>query len=402
MELKPGYRQTEVGVIPADWGIAPVGHEFDICNNLRKPISRVVRKRMEGPYPYYGPTGIQDYINEYRVDGECALIGEDGDHFLKWNDQPMTQLVCGRFNVNNHAHLIRGTKNLTAWFYHYFSHRDLSPYLTRQGAGRYKLTKNVLAKIPCAFPPTKAEQKAIAEALSDVDALVKALDQLIAKKRDLRQATMQQLLTGKRRLPGFNREWEYVTANEAGHFRGGNGFALTHQGAAEGTYPFFKVSDMNNEGNETFMYTSNHWISEAVRKRIGATAFLPNTIVFAKVGAAIFLERKKILTQASCIDNNLMAYVLNINRVNCRFMHYLLSNTKLSSLVSTTALPSLSGKILSQLSFALPPLSEQIAVAAVLSDMDVELAALEQRRDKTRALKQGMMQELLTGKTRLV
>jgi type I restriction enzyme S subunit len=124
--------------------------------------------------------------------------------------------------------------------------------------------------------------------------------------------------------------------------------------------------------------------------------------VFAKVGAAVFLERKKILVQASCIDNNMAAFVPDKNRADFRFLHYVLLNKTLSDLVSTTALPSLSGRVLSAIEVKLPPLQEQIVIAAVLSDMDAELAALEARRDKTRALKQGMMQELLTGRIRLV
>ena len=134
MEVKPGYKQTEVGVIPADWEVSTVGDSFDICNQLRLPISQSIRERMAGPYPYYGPTSVQGWINEYRVDGKYALIGEDGDHFLKWQHQPMTLLVEGKFNVNNHAHLVRGTKNCTDWFYWFFSNRDLTPYLTRQKA----------------------------------------------------------------------------------------------------------------------------------------------------------------------------------------------------------------------------------------------------------------------------
>ena len=105
---------------------------------------------MSGSYPYYGPTCVQGWINEYRIEGEHALIGEDGDHFLKWHDQAMTLLVTGKFNVNNHAHIVRGTKNLTAWFYWFFANRDISSYLTRQGAGRYKLTKTTLLTLPCA------------------------------------------------------------------------------------------------------------------------------------------------------------------------------------------------------------------------------------------------------------
>lgn len=246
------------------------------------------------------------------------------------------------------------------------------------------------------------EQRAIAEALSDVDGLIAALDKLIAKKRAIKQAAMQQLLTGKTRLPGFSGEWETKRLGEIGRFRGGNGFPTKYQGGAAGDYPFFKVSDMNNEGNETFMQVANNYISETVRKQLGATAFPANSIVFAKVGAAVFLERKKILAKPSCIDNNMAAFTLDNASTNHRFIHYVLLNMKLGDLVTTTALPSLSGRVLSAIEIRLPAVPEQTAISTVLSDMDAEIAALEARRDKTRAIKQGMMQQLLTGRIRLI
>ena len=121
--IPKGYKQTEVGVIPEDWEVKPVSEAFQICNNLRLPINQKIREKMAGPYPYYGPTNIQGYINEYRVEGEYSLIGEDGDHFLKWRETSMTLLVKGKFNVNNHAHLIKGDDNLTSCFYYYFAHK---------------------------------------------------------------------------------------------------------------------------------------------------------------------------------------------------------------------------------------------------------------------------------------
>ena len=250
--------------------------------------------------------------------------------------------------------------------------------------------------------PPLPEQRAIATALSDMDALLNGLDRLIAKKRDIKQATMQQLLTGKNRLPGFSGEWETLPAREIGFFKGGNGFPLNVQGETDEEYPFFKVSDMNNEGNETFMTAANHYISEQTRMCLGATAFPADSIVFAKVGAAVFLERKKILGQASCIDNNMAAFVLNKSRVDVGYAHALLLSKKLSALVTTTALPALNAKQLGEMPLVVPPLPEQTAIANILSDMDAELSALESRRDKTRNIKQAMMQELLTGKTRLV
>jgi len=196
-------------------------------------------------------------------------------------------------------------------------------------------------------------------------------------------------------------EWESVKAGEVGRFRGGNGFPLRFQGETARDYPFYKVSDMNNEGNDTFMVDSNNWISEGVRKQLSATAFPADSIIFAKVGAAVFLERKKILTKPSCIDNNLAALVLDKTRTHVRFVHYSLLNIKFGTFVTATALPSLSGTVLSQITFALPPLPEQRAIAEALSDMDALISRLDQLITKKRDLKQAAMQQLLTGHRRL-
>lgn len=235
-----------------------------------------------------------------------------------------------------------------------------------------------------------------------MDALLEGLTRLIAKKRDLKQAAMQQLLTGQTRLPGFAGEWESKEAGQIGGFKGGSGFPQDSQGGRSEGIPFYKVSDMNNPGNEIFMSAAANEISNATRKRLGATLFAPGTIIFAKVGAAIFLERKRILSRASCIDNNLVGFTVDTDVVDIRFAHYLLCHISLGALVSTTALPSLSGSILSKIVLSMPPLKEQAAIVEMLSDIDAEITALEARREKIIALKQAMMQELLTGRTRLV
>lgn len=196
-------------------------------------------------------------------------------------------------------------------------------------------------------------------------------------------------------------EWEALPARDIGAFKGGSCFPLTAQGETSGAYPFFKVSDMNNEGNETFMTTANHYISEDTRKRLGATAFPTDSIVFAKVGAAVFLERKKILRYPSCIDNNMAAFVLDKTRADVRYVHSLLLSRKLGALVSTTALPALNSKQLGEMALALPPLPEQRAIAAALSDVDALLDGLDRLITKKRDLKQAAMHQLLTGKTRL-
>lgn len=210
-------------------------------------------------------------------------------------------------------------------------------------------------------------------------------------------------------MPGYKRsdvgvipdDWDCLRACEFGFFKGGSGFPLWAQGQRTGEYPFFKVSDMNNEGNETFMTAANHYVSEQTRKHLGAQVFPADSIVFAKVGAAVFLERKKILGQPSCIDNNMAAYVLDASRADVRFVHSMLLMKKLGALVATTALPALNGKQLGEMVLALPPLPEQRVIAAALSDVDALLATLDQMIAKKRDLKQATMQQLLTGETRL-
>lgn len=137
---------------------------------------------MQGDYPYYGPTGVLDHLDEFRVEGEFALIGEDGDHFLDTEKKNQTVRVSGRFNVNNHAHLVASGSGCSVdWFFHFFRHRDISHSLTRQGAGRYKLTKQALEKLPILLPPLH-EQRQIADVLRTWDEALEKLAALRAVK----------------------------------------------------------------------------------------------------------------------------------------------------------------------------------------------------------------------------
>jgi len=195
------FKDSSLGRIPVKWHPTHLGESCQVCNNLRKPISAQVRETMMGDYPYYGPTGVLDYINEYRVEGKYILIGEDGDHFLKFATNEMTLLVDGRFNVNNHAHLIRGKGNvLTEWLHLFFLHRDITLYLTRQGAGRLKLNKAALLDLPMTAPKYPKEQRRI---LKVMDTFRLGQTQSLEKLRklcSLKTALMQDILTGKVRV----------------------------------------------------------------------------------------------------------------------------------------------------------------------------------------------------------
>lgn len=186
--------------VPDGWKLKSVGQACKIRNDLRKPISVEERAKMKGVFPYYGPTGILGYINEYLADGNFALIGEDGDHFLKFKDKEQTLLVGGKFNVNNHAHIIEATDSCTIqWFYHFFKHRNVKSFLSRQGAGRYKLNKETLKKLPILLPPLP-EQTAIADLLSTWDTAIKKTERLIAAKENLFAAYRQQLFQSKKAI----------------------------------------------------------------------------------------------------------------------------------------------------------------------------------------------------------
>jgi type I restriction enzyme S subunit len=409
MEVRPGYKLTDVGVIPGDWDVCSIDQMFRLVNGCAfkpedwkqtgVPIIRI--QNLNDP--------SADYNYSQAPVPERNRV-EPGDLLFAWSGTIGTsfgaRVWAGPSGVlNQHIFKVHIDESRMTLQFSLLVFARVEDQIAKKAHGFKSsfvhVKKSDLVKVSLPIPPLP-EQRAIATALSDVDALLAGLDQLIAKKRDLKQAAMQQLLTGQTRLPGFQGGWEKILARGLGVFKGGSGFPLIAQGETGGEYPFFKVSDMNNDGNEIVMAAANHYISEKTRERLGAKAFPPESIVFAKVGAAVFLERKKILGQASCIDNNMAAFVLDKGRVNVRYMHYLLLSKRLGDLVTTTALPALNAKQLGDMPLTIPPLAEQTAIAIVLSEMDAELTALEARRDKTSLLKQAMMQELLTGRTRLV
>ncbi|MCY0093245.1 restriction endonuclease subunit S [Hoeflea ulvae] len=191
------YKETPIGWIPKEWEFKTIDECANIHNNLRLPLSSEVREGMRGDYPYYGPTGIVGFINEFRADGTYVLIGEDGDHFLKYSYKKMTQKVVGKFNVNNHAHVLSGKDGCsTDWLLYYFLHRDITFWLTRQGAGRYKLNKAALQKLPLALPKPE-EQDEIAKHIFFYRNMLDTNGAVLAKLRKQKKGLMHDLLTGE-------------------------------------------------------------------------------------------------------------------------------------------------------------------------------------------------------------
>jgi type I restriction enzyme S subunit len=298
-----------------------------------------------------------------------------------------------------------------------FSHKQIRRQILQKASFTTRALTNgkLLSRVILLIPPTKTEQQSIATALSDVDNLITSLEQLIEKKKAIKQGTMQELLTGKRRLKGFGEgkgykqtelglipeDWEVKRLHELGKFQSGIGFPLHLQGKHQEVIPFYKVSDMNNNGNEVFMLNSNNYISQKVLIELGATLIPRSSIVFAKIGAALFLERKRLLLVDSLIDNNMMAIIADIDTIDTKYLYYLLINIKLSKYANTTALPSINRNDIGEINLKIPTLYEQQAITEVLTNMDSEIENLETKVNKYKQIKQGMMQNLLIGRIRL-
>ena len=269
---------------------------------------------------------------------------------------------------------------------------DNSSGTTAKGIQRKRFEQ---LKIVC---PSLPEQSAIAAALSDVDALLDALERLIAKKRDLKQAAMQQLLTAQTRLPGFYDEWESKQLGEIARIQRGasprpiDSPVWFDQNSSVG---WVRISDATKSGmylRETTQRLSSLGVQHSRPVARGSLIMS----ICATVGRPIVTEIDVCIHDGFVVFDGLQADKL--------FIYYTLKwiEPNWSKHGQTGSQMNLNTGLITGTEVSLPPLPEQTAIAAVLSDMDAELATLEHRLVKTRALKQGMMQELLTGRTRLL
>ena len=389
-----GFKKTEIGWIPEDWEVKKIKDIASVITGSKNTQDKIDT----GIYPFFVRSQVVERINTYSLDCEGVLTAGDGVGTGK-----VFHYINGKFDFHQRVYLIYNFNRVNGrFFYKYFSnnfYRRMMQMTAKSSVDSVR--REMITEMYIPVPANNEEQEAIAKALTDVDNLIDTLERKIAKKRNIKQGAMQRLLTGKHRLPGFSGEWVERKLGEIGFFKNGNGFPLKYQNMTEGSIPFFKVSDFNNRGNEVFMLNANNYITNKIRIEIGANLIPANAILIAKIGAAIFLERKKIVFSESCIDNNMMAFIPS--QADNLFVYFLFQTFKLSDYANTTALPSLSGKDILEKNIYLPKdISEQTSIAKILTDMDKEIAILEQKLEKYKKIKQGMMQELLTGRIRLV
>jgi type I restriction enzyme S subunit len=376
MEVKPSYKQTEVGVIPEDWEVFQLSDHFRIYAGGDVPKHSVSNFRSDAhPYPIFANAlqeqGLYGFTSERRAKANSLTITARGylGH-AEYRDEEFFPIV--RLLV------LEPSGALDARFTTYAVNERVKfafestgvPQLTAPQVGKYSVAA-----------PSLPEQRAIAEALSDVDGLLSGLDRLIAKKRDLKQAAMQQLLTGQTRLPGFHGEWVLKELGSVCN-QVTTGKLDANAMSLNGEYRFYTCA-------KDFYYIDKY-------------AFDCEALLISGNGANVgYIHYYKGKFNAYQRTYVLSGFSASINYIQ----HYLSQKLaeRIEVEVKAGGTPYITRSTITEMSINLPPSkAEQTAIAAVLSEMDQELAVLEQRREKTRALKQAMMQELLTGKTRLI
>jgi type I restriction enzyme S subunit len=409
MELRPGFKRTEVGVIPEEWdevlldqvakrgsGHTPDKKRRQYWNGRIKWISLADSPALDRVYiddtsAKVTPAGIANssavvhpagtvVLSRDAGIGKSAIMQSDmavSQHFMAW--------TCGP-----------ELSNLYLYYWLQFN----KPQFERIANGSTIKTIGLpyFRDLKISRPPVE-EQRAIAAALSDVDALLGGLDRLIAKKRNLKLAVMQQLLTGQNRLPGFHGEWEVKRLGDVADIDPENLGAGTSPDYA---FNYIALEDVDRGSLRSHSEQIFSRAPSRARRKLRPEDILVSTVRPNLQSHLLFrgIAGNWICSTGFCVLRcregvTSPAYV---------FSHLFTASVsrQIDALLTGSNYPAINSGDVRALEIAMPEYDEQAAIAAVLSDIDAELAALEARRDKTRALKQAMMQELLTGRTRLV
>ena len=401
-EIKQGYKQTDIGVIPEDWevknilNISPLQRGFDL------PICEI----KEGKFPVVFSNGIFKFHSKYMAKKPGVVTGRSGTigkvFFIENDYWPHnTTLWVTNFKGNN-----------PKFIYYLFEHTDISIFSS--GSGVPTLNRNDIHERKVALPITLAEQTAIATALSDVDALIAALDKKITKKQQIKQGAMQQLLTGKKRLLGFRGEnkfkqteigfipedWNMVSVGDITKFHK-QGYYTKENYKENGEYYLLRGTDMQNpkiDLSSTPKISVSQYDYEAYKVLNGDFLFVRSGAI-GRYGIADANTPKSIFG----------SYLINfrfIEDINAKYFGYFyeseISICQLYSIIQGGANLNINAENIKALKIPLPPLAEQIGIAQILTDIDNEISQLVVDRNKYEQIKTGMMQQLLTGKIRLI
>lgn len=416
MEVKPGYKQSEVGVIPEDWDVK---HLHQLAEKIMVGIASAATHA-------YRNRGIVMFRNQnikpgYLDDSDVLYIAEDYEETYRNKRLRSGDLLTARTGYPGTTSIVpsqyEGAQSFTTLITRPRRGAINSDYLccyinsetgqlyfeqTQIGGGQKNVNAGSLKHLPIPIPPTLAEQEAIAGALSDADALIESLEQLVAKKRQIKHGAMQELLTSRKRLPGFTGEWETKRLGDLGEFSKGSGVSKSQ--TLSGEIPCVRYGEIYTR-HDDYIKDYYSWISREISQT--ATRLKYGDILFAGSG-----ETKEEIGKCVAFVHNVEAYaggdivILRTGGVDPLYLGYYLNIPEITQQKASRgqgdAVVHISASALSSILVTLPNLEEQRDIAAVLSDMDAQITALETKLAKARQVKQGMMQELLTGRVRLV
>ncbi len=419
--IPEGYKKTEIGIIPEDWIVEPL-EKFTtfISYGFTNPMPTTVK----GPYMLTAKdiNGGKIQYREARqtsIDAFNKLLTSKSkpikNDLLLTKDGTLGRLalvedepVC----INQSVAVLRPNQRIVPNFFQLLLESEYYQDQMLENAGGSTIKHiyiTVVNKMLLGLPQSLVEEQKIAIALSDTDALISELEKLIEKKQAIKTATMQQLLTGKTRLPEFAlreddtpkaykdselgqipEDWEVKKLGELVEITSGESpskFNFVNDGI-----PYFKVEQLNN-GN---FYAESTPYSVKLGKTI-----LAGSLIFPKRGASILSNKIRILKVNACMDTNLMALTCS-HELNPNYLLYSLSYSGLDKVADTTSIPQINNKHILPYKIFYPSVSEQIRISSILVDLENDIELSQQKIEKLRKIKLGMMQELLTGKTRLV
>lgn len=404
-EIPAGYKMTEVGVIPKDWEAIP----FGLAATLRKTKidTRITNEQIfcvELEHISKGTGVLEGNTYTARRSSIKSCFCKDDILFGKLRSYLRKYWLADRNGVAS-TEIWPIVANLSISipkyiFYLVQTEEFIEAASLAYGTHMPRSDWNTLEKFKFPLPP-KTQQRAIAAALSDIDSLITSLNALIAKKRNIKQAAMQQLLTGKSRLPGFQCQWKHTKLKDIGYFSKGKG--IKKEEVLPSGIPCIRYGEIYTHHNDIirqfYSFIPEIVAKESQRLKYGdllftlsgetaneigkCVAFVSNVEAYAGGDIAIFSPIEQ--------DSAFLGYLMN---------HFSITNQKIK-MAQGDAVVHISARNLAAMEFYLPPKNEQIMISSILCDIDADIAALEQQLHKTQALKQGMMQQLLSGRIRI-
>lgn len=395
MNIPQGYKQTELGIIPEDWEVKPIGDLGRIVGGGTPSTS--ISQYWNGGIAWYTPAEIGDSkylsyslktISKLGLHASSACLLPHGTILLTTRASIGLSAILQKAGTTN-----QGFQSVIVYdsydneFVYYLLQQYIDVmYSLASGSTFLEISKKKLACINVACPVNRSEQRAIAEALSDIDGLIAALDKKIAKKRLIKQGAMSQLLTGKKRLPGFSDPWVEKKLGEIGLIKMGQSpSSIFYNFEGKGLPLIQGNADVVNRKSIVRIYTSQ------ITKQCEAGDILLS--VRAPVGTVGKASRESCIGRGICAIKYANDYI---------YQYFIFIENNWSQYSKGSTFDSINSDELYDIKIKLPNSNnEQTAIAMILTDMDKEIADLEAKRDKYRLLKSGMMQKLLTGQIRL-